>query len=274
MTKEDEEFNEAFDNDAVMESNKPEQPDDTGVAIEPGQTTVEPEMEEANEENVWSGASEGAVEQHRVATEEAKKWQQKYKSDQGRFLAAQKALVNPAGVARTYIENKASESIKDPEKWDNFTEEYPEIAEALSAKLEFERGQIRDEVLTEVSAPIHNLQANETNRDLNAQYAELSSAYENWEEIVKSPEYLEWMQLQPSTVQDLMKSPVAADNIYLLDTFSRSNTAPAAVEEPDNKLKNQREQRLESSRVLPTKGGKKTTLPRDDFDAVFAAITQ
>jgi len=270
IVEDEKEFLEAFDNTEESEYSA-----DSPPPTEPLDKEETSSGEEPEELDAWEGASDNAKSEHQAALDSAKDWEHKYKSDQGRFLAAQRAIKDPATVAKTHITEKAAESIKDPEKWDSFKEEYGDIAEALDDKLEFERARIREDVLQEVNAPLQELRQKEDHREITSQYAALDAAHDDWTAVVASNEYKDWMQNQPQTIQKMMRSQDAADAVYLLDSFK--SRSPAVVETEQATVaedkRTQRKQRLRSSQGLPGQGQKQTTLPKDDFDAVFASIT-
>jgi len=287
----EEEFAEAFnesepaqDDESVQDDQEEEQneeAEETNEGTEDSTAQEEEADDSAGEEtseaidatpDIWAKVDPAAKKAYDDSITNAKEWEHKYKSDQGRFLAAQKAIQNPVQTTRTHIAQKATEALADPEKWATFKEDYADIATAMEAKFAHEREALRTEVLQEVQAPINYLRYAEEQRTEQTSFAVLDAAHDDWRDVVNSSEFNSWIVEQPQSVQSMMSSKNTADAVYLLDNFKRL-TVPAVAETETN-LKTQRKQRLKASVSAPTKGTrtKPKSMP-NDFDAVFAAIT-
>jgi len=288
----EEEFAEAFNESETVEENEEaveeeqeveeHQEDEETEEIDQGAEDQEvqgeaeetaPAAEVKDVPDIWASADPAAKQAFEDSVSSAQEWEHKYKSDQGRFLAAQKAIQDPMQTTRSHIAQKATEALADPEKWNEFKEDYADIATAMEAKFTHERETLRAEVLQEVQAPINHLRQAENQRNIQSSYAVLDAAHDDWRNVVNSDDFKGWIEEQPQTVKQMMSSKDAADAVYLLDNFKRLTVAPAVAETETN-LQTQRKQRLKASVSAPTKGArtKPKSMP-NDFDAVFAAIT-
>lgn len=59
--------------------------------------------------------------------------------------------------------------------------------------------------------------------DRSEEQQHLQTAYSDWGERRYSPEFEQWLANQPNETKQLLNSPFAADNIALLDSFTRDN---------------------------------------------------
>ena len=159
-----------------------------------------------------------------------------------------------------------------PEKWSEFEEEYPEIAQAINARMGAMESTISQQVDGQIGQAVQPLQNAERDRYLQSQYAALEAAHPGWKDVVKSESFMGWLSAQPQAVQGFMDSEDASDASYLLDTYKHGQPQQPQAE-PDPKvaeIRAQREKKLSQSQGIksrPTPGA--TGGMPDDFDSAF-----
>ena len=100
----------------------------------------------------------------------------------------------------------------------------------------------------------------------------LNTRHPDWQDIVQTTDFLEWINGQPEPVRALMSSDDASEASYLIDTFKQAtNPRVEPVEDPQvAQQQSVNQQRLEQS-VAPR--SRRTATPRggipDEFDAAF-----
>lgn len=161
-----------------------------------------------------------------------------------------------------------------PEQWDEFEEEYPEIAKAINARMTTMEQSLSHTVEGQIGQVVQPLQNAERDRFLQSQMAALDAAYPDWQEIVRGEPFTQWLSAQPTAVQKFMESEDARDASFLLDTYEHSKPQPervAAVADPKvTEIQAQREKRLKESQGIKSRptAGATGGLP-DDFDSAF-----
>ena len=161
-----------------------------------------------------------------------------------------------------------------PEQWSNFEEEYPEIAKAINARMTTMEQSVSRTVEGQIGQVVQPLQNAERERFLQSQVAALDAAYPDWQEIVRSEPFTQWLSAQPTAVQKFMESEDARDASFLLDTYEHSKPQPnrelAAADPKVAEIQAQREKKLKESQGIksrPTPGA--TGGMPDDFDSAF-----
>lgn len=262
MTDIDQEFDEAFG------EGEPEEGAGAADELEPGEEGLGEATDDKPSEEPDLAAQ---LEEARRAAQE---WEHRYKSDSGRFMAAQRALQQPQQLVRDTV----SEALKDPEKWTALKEEYPEIAEAVEARDNVFTERIRQSVLQEIQEPLSRLKQREEKLARKEAEEALAELHKDWKAVEASPEFWQWLDQQPFAVQQMQHSDNAADAAYLVGTFKATKQAAVQLEPADtnntaDKIVEQRKRKLLSAQTVPQKGAAITGLPKDDFDEVFSAIT-
>lgn len=157
------------------------------------------------------------------------------------------------------------------EKWEALKQDYPDIAEAMEAQLNGIRSQYEGE-LSRIKGEVEPLkqyqQQTQQAQHISSQMQALESQHPDWRDVVQTKDYSEWLRSQPHSIQQLMNSTDAQDNIFLLNTFkaARAPQAPAV-----NPVTSKRERQLRQAQTLPsrsTKGGQ-NDIPDDDYEAAF-----
>lgn len=262
MTEIDQEFDEAF--------GEGEQPEDGAGAADELETGGDEPGENTDDK---PGEEPDLAAQLEEARRAAQEWEHRYKSDSGRFQAAQRALQQPQQMVRDVV----SEALKDPEKWTALKGEYPEIAEAVEARDNVFTERIRQSVLQEIQEPLSRLKQREKDLERQTEEAALAAQHPDWREVSSTAEFDQWLSKQPQAVQQMQHSDYAADAAYLVGTFKATRQAADVSQRPvddsTERIVEQRKRKLLSAQTVPQKGAASTGLPKDDFDEVFSAIT-
>lgn len=157
------------------------------------------------------------------------------------------------------------------DKWNALKEDYPDIAEAMEAQLNGIRSQYETELnsLKQEVQPLKQYQEQtQYDQHFNSQLQALESQHPDWQDIVKTDDYAQWLETQPPSVQQLMNSTDAQDNIFLLNTFKATRAPQAPAQNP---VTSKRERQLRQAQSIPgrsTTGGQ-SDIPSDDFEAAF-----
>ncbi len=157
------------------------------------------------------------------------------------------------------------------EKWEALKKDYPDIAEAMESQLNGIRSQYEGE-LSRIKGEVEPLkqyqQQAQQELHISSQMQALESQHPDWRDVVQTEDYNQWLQTQPPSVQQLMNSTDAQDNIFLLNTFKATRAPQAPVQNP---VISKRERQLRQSQTVPsrsTKGGQ-TDIADDDYEAAF-----
>ncbi len=157
------------------------------------------------------------------------------------------------------------------EKWEALKKDYPDIAEAMESQLNGIRSQYEGE-LSRIKGEVEPLkqyqQQAQQELHISSQMQALESQHPDWRDVVQTEDYNQWLQTQPPSVQQLMNSTDAQDNIFLLNTFKATRAPQAPVQNP---VISKRERQLRQSQTVPsrsTKGGQ-NDIADDDYEAAF-----
>ena len=207
--------------------------------------------------------------------EENQRLQHQFNSVNGRVSAYQRQ----AEQYKQQLEQRQQPQVGDnpqgsgmsDEKWEQLKEDYPDIAEAMESQLNGIRSQYEGE-LTRIKGEVEPLkqyqQQAQQELHISSQMQALESQHPDWRDVVKTDEYGQWLQTQPPSVQQLMNSTDAQDNIFLLNTFKATRAPQAPVQNP---VISKRERQLRQSQTVPsrsTKGGQ-NDIADDDYEAAF-----
>ncbi|MBJ2129064.1 hypothetical protein JC525_08955 [Alteromonas sp. IB21] len=207
--------------------------------------------------------------------EENQRLQHQFNSVNGRVSAYQRQ----AEQYKQQLEQRQQPQVGDnpqgsgmsDEKWEQLKEDYPDIAEAMESQLNGIRSQYEGE-LTRIKGEVEPLkqyqQQAQQELHISSQMQALESQHPDWRDVVQTDEYGQWLQTQPPSVQALMESTDAQDNIFLLNTFKATRAPQAPVQNP---VISKRERQLRQSQTVPsrsTKGGQ-NDIADDDYEAAF-----
>jgi hypothetical protein len=200
--------------------------------------------------------------------QELQRERHKYNSDLGRQNAFQRQLKErDEEIARLRSSQAANPGISD-NRWKTVKEDYPDIAEGMTALIE-QTKQAHAQEVAALKQQIEPIQGQLHENYVQQQYSMLAAEHPDWEVIAASPEFNHWISTQPHNVRQMMESEQAGDAAYLLRVWKNEN-APAI--QPDNsELKQRREKQLRQAQNVPSRGGRsqQITPPESDFDAAF-----
>lgn len=174
---------------------------------------------------------------------------------QNEFYAAQKAAKEtPKGPTPEELE----EASKSQKKWTEMKEDFPEIADAIEAKLAETKPPDLEALREDIRAEFK--QDSSANQDLERRLVGI--AHRDWQQVVKSPEYSEWLSAQPLELQEKAAYGQTADDaIDVLDRFK------ARKKPPDKK-----QDRLEKSVDAPR--GPARRPPKSEADLTEAELRE
>ena len=132
---------------------------------------------------------------HHVKTTDGRVAAMQREAQQARQVAVQDA------PSQTAIASAA----KNPEKWDQLKQDFPEWAGAMEEYVAAKIGMIA-----------------------NIEEARIEGKYEDWKTTVNTPEFASWFAVQSFDVKALAESPQSKDAIKMLDMFSDSRTRSAS----------------------------------------------
>jgi hypothetical protein len=274
-TEKVDDFDSAFDEFSTEEETTSAElaPEDTEVVAETEEVEAAiEEPEQAPEEDIWAEADDGLKSEYDKLKENNDKLSHQAKSNAGRIGALQRKLnefqaTSPAGGVQPSA-TEVAEAMKTPEAWASFNEEYPDIHDAIESRLEVERSQ-NQEAMNRALQP---LKAAEEERHVSSQYAALEAAHTDWKDVVNSESFVDWLQEQPTAIQQLSNSNDAFEASKLLDYYKLSQPQEEiATTSTVTSIQQKRAKQLEDSTGVKSKPGPGATgvIPPDDFDAAF-----
>jgi hypothetical protein len=207
--------------------------------------------------------------------------QHKYKSDEGRVSALQRQINELQKVNNTLkrtpqeetpVETKPtidSKKIVD-DLYSGDEEKARAAVEALVSQRPATNAVDIEQTVNKVVQPLVEA---EKARARSTQEQALEDVHPDWREQVKSPEFSEWLNALPQTVQQLIHSDDASDAVYILDQFNRVETPEPTVDSEKTKvekIQDKREKQLADGTGLPSKhsAGASSGMPSDP-DALF-----
>ena len=206
----------------------PETPQD----FEPEQAQVEPEQPEdplaglslavrAKLAQIDDLAQANAQLLHHVKTTEGRVAAMQREAQQARQAAMQEAPTQTAIVS----------AAKNPEKWEQLKQDFPEWAGAMEEYVASKvGGQQQQQVLTpEQVAGYVQQQVAQTRAEMGRlmEEARIEGKYENWRDTVNTTEFAQWFTVQSPETRALADSSAARDAIKMLDLFNASKSVSA-----------------------------------------------
>jgi hypothetical protein len=161
------------------------------------------------------------------------------KTAEGRVAAMQREFQFARAAQQSVAPQNApsqgqmSAAAKNPEKWDQLREDFPEWASAMEEYVAAKIGGIQpqqpgirpEEVKDYVQQQLVAERAEMTKL---IEEARVEGKYENWREVVNTPDFMQWFTAQPPEVRTLADSAKAGDAIRMLDLFHQTKTKPAS----------------------------------------------
>jgi len=173
---------------------------------------------------------------------------QHVRSAEGRVAAMQREF-QQARQAATQVsaqdapsQGQMAAAAKNPEKWEQLKEDFPEWASAMEEYVAAKIGAVqqRGGLTPEVVEGYVQQQVAQTREEMTrlVEEARLEGKYENWRDTVKTPEFAAWYSVQSPETKALAGSPRARDAIAMLDLYEKARVRPAS------EVRQERNQRL------------------------------
>lgn len=278
MSNEEKEFEEEFarlSRERAGEKEEVKEP----VEKEPIETVAEPEVEQ-------EVAAEHQEEEQRAADpladvpddiktlvsqlqEQNAKLSHEYKSVINRLNPKQKEneqLRRQLRELHAQVQSSRASHPEAQEKWKEFKEEWPDIAEYVETRLSGAQQKGPD---TEIKAKLAQLEEAEQRRYVEGQYAALAAAHPDFQDIATSADFTLWVSQQPGAVQGYLTSYDAGEVSWLLSAYKRDKGIGAKLSGDVAAIQQKRSEQLRSGRsvssrqVAPAQGG------AEDFESAF-----
>jgi hypothetical protein len=131
---------------------------------------------------------------------------------------------------------------KNPEKWEQLKEDFPEWAGAMEEYVASKLGSVQPQqgLDPQQVAAFVQQQVDQTKAEMRQaiEEARVDGKYENWKDIVNTLEFTQWFTVQPPEIRSLANSDSARDAIRMLDMFHETKKRSASD------IKQERGQRL------------------------------
>ncbi len=161
------------------------------------------------------------------------------KTAEGRVAAMQREFQQARQAATTVAPEQApsqgqmAAAVKNPEKWEQLKQDFPEWAGAMEEKLAAELSRFKPQQAgvdpQQVAAYVQQQVAqSKAEMARTIEEARIEGKYENWRDTVNTPEFMAWFAQQPQDVRSLADSSAARDAIKMLDMFQQAKVRPAA----------------------------------------------
>jgi hypothetical protein len=132
------------------------------------------------------------------------------------------------------------EAHKNPEAMARLKTDYPEFAEAMESALNERLGSLEQKLQQQQQAAPAAVSPQEISR-LRSEFA-VEVRHPGWQDLVRTTEFVGWLQRQPREVQMLAASESPQDAVRLLDIHAEASKSATS----------QRTQRLSSAAALPS----------------------
>jgi len=160
------------------------------------------------------------------------------KTAEGRVAAMQREFQTARQAAAQVApqdapsQNQVVAASKNPEKWEQLKQDFPEWASAMEEYVTAKLGSVKP------AAPGLDPQAvadlvqqrvaqSEAKLGVAIEEARIEGKYENWRDVVKTNDFTQWFLAQPAEVRVLADSTAARDAIRMLDLFHATKTRSA-----------------------------------------------
>ena len=191
---------------------EPEQPEDPLAGLSP---TVRAKLAQIDEL-----AQANAQLLHHVKTTEGRVAAMQREAQQARQAATQDAPTQTA----------IASAAKNPEKWEQLKQDFPEWAGAMEEYVASKVGGQQQQVLTpeQVTGYVQQ-QVAQTRAEMGRlmEEARIEGKYENWRDTVNTTEFAQWFTVQSPETRALADSSAARDAIKMLDLFNTSKSVSA-----------------------------------------------
>lgn len=177
------------------------------------------------------------------------------KTAEGRVAAMQREF-QQARQAATQVapqdapsQGQMAAAAKNPEKWEQLKEDFPEWAGAMEEYVAAKLGSVQAQqsgLTPEQVAGYVQQQVAQTKAEMARaiEEARIEGKYENWRETINTPEFAAWYAVQTNDVRALADSPQARDALKMLDLYEKARTRPAS------EVRQERNQRLAAAATV------------------------
>lgn len=245
-----------------------------------------------DEEDPYAGWPVEAVEKLKQQEQEMANLNHRISSDAGRVSAFQKKVNHLEGEISAIREQSSKpqptdgdiiDAMGDEGSWDQFKEDYPEVAAAVDGRFSELIGAQKKEVEAAI-APVLDKQAEE---ETEKAYGAVAEQFPTWQDAVKEQHFSEWMESQPAVVQALAESDDVYDAsslIGLYDNYRVANDLPTlkattdhgdtVVDKETTSLAEKRALQLEAGETIPSQGARvdPNAESGNDFENAFNAF--
>ena len=170
------------------------------------------------------------------------------KTTEGRVAAMQREAEQARRAQQTVGDNVApsqgqiAAAAKNPEKWDQLKQDFPEWGDAVEEFVNSRLGnsQQQNGLTPESVANFVQAKVAETRAEMTKllEEARIEGKYEDWKGIVNTPDFAQWYAVQNPQIRALADSTSSKDALKMLDLFHETKKRSAAD------IKQEREQRL------------------------------
>ena len=151
------------------------------------------------------------------------------KTAEGRVAAMQREFQQARQATASVDANEAptqgqmAAAAKNPEKWEQLKQDFPEWAGAMEEYVGAKLSNMQQPNGVQATHVVDYVQAQlaterEQMRTL-LEEARVEGKYEDWRDTVNTPDFAQWLAIQPNEVRALADSPAARDAIKMLDMF-------------------------------------------------------
>jgi len=269
------------DSAETLETSPDNLADETIVADEDQPQEIEDSKEEikAESEEKPTDPFEGlpdAVKERLLKIDELEKSNQSLihhvKTAEGRVAAMQREAEISRRVKEEVSKNDSptekqiTTASKNPEKWENLKEDFPDWAEAMEEFVSSKLGSVKNQGPSidprQIEGYVNNqIQATQNQFTRKIEEATLDGRHPEWRDDVKTTDFNNWLTNQPSEVRGLANSQKSKDAIRMMDLFYESKKLPA------NEIKKSRSQKL---KVAANPNGRNQTPPPKSLDDMTA----
>jgi hypothetical protein len=205
---------------------------ETPQELEPEQAQIEPEQPEdplaglspavrAKLAQIDDLAQANAQLLHHVKTTEGRVAAMQREAQQARQAAMQEAPTQTA----------IASAAKNPEKWEQLKQDFPEWAGAMEEYVTSKLGvsSQQQSLSPEAVAQFVQQEVANTKAEMGRlmEEARIEGKYENWRDTINTTEFAQWFTVQTPETRALADSPAAKDAIKMLDLFSTAQTRSA-----------------------------------------------
>ena len=147
------------------------------------------------------------------------------KTTEGRVAAMQREAqqARQAATQDAPTQTAIASAAKNPEKWEQLKQDFPEWAGAMEEYVGAKLSNMQQPNGVQATHVVDYVQAQlaterEQMRTL-LEEARVEGKYEDWRDTVNTPDFAQWLAIQPNEVRALADSPASRDAIKMLDMF-------------------------------------------------------